>query len=220
MTRVMWSKAPSLLFVFALLISCDGDVKNQRKHLGERGPMTTEERQTKPFDGVVALGATTVTIVKGPTHAVKLSGPANYLKAVSLSTLKKDIGGQPHDILTISLPFGIKPPRVEVEITVADLVYAEVERDSQMQIADFSRESLTLRAGLAGKIELAPSSYGHLDIEVSKAARVLGPEVMAEEALLRAYGASMIVLGQVANSDEEAMAPSSIGYKIRTGVAK
>lgn len=220
--KQMWSRLFTVSLALLVLSACEEKdaKKTVREFLGERGNTRTEEREAGVFEGVVALGATSVSITKGPKRQVKLVGPENYLKKLTLRTSKEDVGGVPVELLTLELPFGIKAPKIQVHIVTPDLRYARVDRDSDMKLDDFGREVLTLRADMAGKIEMSPSAYGRLDIEVSQAARVVGPEVLAESAHLRAYGVSSIYLGQVADPEEDSVRPAVIGYRVRGKISK
>lgn len=212
------SVLPALLLI--LCLSGCKEERVDRKSLGARGPISNEERVVAPFEGIVVLGPTLTTISKGPLSKVQLKGPQNYLSALTTHVEKRQIGGSTREILVVDFNQKIKLPRVELSVTVPDLVYIEADGASQIKVGDFSRQELTIRADSGGKIELAPAAYGSVDIEVAKVARVLGKDVMVEKGKLRAYGAGLILLGQVAEADNEAVAPARISYQGRHSSAK
>jgi hypothetical protein len=218
----MMFRTPSALLVLLMgfCLSACKEERVERKSLGARGPTTSVERVVPPFEGIVVLGATLTTISKGPLSKVQLNGPQNYLSAVTTQVEERQVAGGSRQVLVVDLKEKIKLPRVELSVTVPDLVYVEADGASQIKVGDFSRQELTIRAALAGRIELAPAAYGSADIEIAKAARVLGKEVMVEKGKLRAYGASLILLGQVAEADNEAVAPARIAYQGRHNPAK
>src|SRR5690606_39068282 len=154
-------------------------------------------------------------ISKGPLSKLELKGPENYLSSVTTRVEEREVAGGARRVLVVELNERIEFPRVELSLTVPDLAYVEANRASQIKMGDFSRQDLTIRADFGGRIELAPAAYGSVDIEVAKVARVVGKEVMVEKAKLRAYGPSLILLGQVAEADNEAESPARISYQGR-----
>ena len=211
---VRFSSVFSLVLTFFFLSACE-DKSVERKSLGSRGPSGSEVRDIGPFDGIVALGPTLTTISKGPLSKLELKGPENYLSSVTTRVEEREVAGGARRVLVVELNERIEFPRVELSLTVPDLAYVEANRASQIKMGDFSRQDLTIRADFGGRIELAPAAYGSVDIEVAKVARVVGKEVMVEKAKLRAYGPSLILLGQVAEAVNEAVSPARISYQGR-----
>ncbi len=207
----------SARFLMTLLIllfaaACDEEVKAQKRGPEPRGPEQVVEKEVKEFRALIVPGKTLVKVTKGATRKAVLKGPGNYLKDLTLHYEKREVLGKSVEGLVVDLKTAIKPPLVVVEVQTPDLIFVDANGPGQVEMGDFSSAALTLRADKAARITLAPSAYGRLDVEASGAGRVLGPQVMAEDAHLRAYGSSRVILGQVARLKKDVVSPAKIAY--------
>lgn len=206
-------------FVFATLFglsvvtaACDKKPEKEVTDTLLRGEPRKEQRKVQSFDAIIADGRVDVRVTPGDSLEATLSGPGNFLEHITLKTEARKLGDKERKVLVVSLPRGVKPPLPIVEVQTPSLRYVEALGPAKVKVGDFSGESLSIKSRYATKIELAKSTYGLLAIEAEEVARVLGPEVTAEEAHVSTSGSTFVKIGRVARLLKKS-AGGKIAYK-------
>jgi hypothetical protein len=205
------------LVVLSSLVSlaCEPSSSAEKKSSAEpRGPEKSEERAVEQFEGVFAQGKIQVAIKRGSLSPARLSGPANYLKDITLSREERTVNGRKISTLVVSLKKGVKTPLPLVELTTPGLILVEADGPSKATVGDFSGPEMTILAKGAARVELEQGAYGRLDARAEHAARILAKGVMAEVAHASATGEiARVFLGQVGQLKKEASGGGSVTYE-------